>query len=461
MAGSKGHGGLVAGGVAVLAAPLAVIGLCVSVALYAVLGQQGSACTSGSTSWVQWAVDIAQDDSHGYSQPNRGGNPDYDCSSLVWFALKNAGIDIGPGPFSTVTEPDALERAGFTRHAFDRGELQAGDILWRDGHTEIYAGDGRYVGAHKDENGGIMGRTPGDQTGHEISVEKSSGDFTYYWRAPAGAGQAVSGSTSSGDGAIGLDERAAEAWFDGRQGPEGACATYAYGQCTWWACMRGYRLGWKHIGRFWGNGQDWAASAKGEGYETNTDAPVPGAFMSVPAGRLGSSPAYGHVLVVESVDTAKGTITTSEKGKGVRSYSRTLPIVNGGTYILPKDPIQGADDSSSCLAGDGDGEKADAAKAKDIAHRKVEKMGWDDSEYDCLVRLWDGESGWRWDAENPSSGAYGIPQALPGSKMSSSGQDWRTNAATQIDWGLKYIRDRYSTPCQAWNTWQSRSPHWY
>lgn len=79
----------------------------------------------------------------------------------------------------------------------------------------------------------------------------------------------------------------------------------------------------------------------------------------------------------------------------------------------------------------------------------------------ALKNLWMGESGWNYKAENPSSGAYGIPQALPASKMGSAGSDWRTNPATQIKWGLTYIKERYGKPSTAWADWQNRSPHWY
>jgi hypothetical protein len=88
--------------------------------------------------------------------------------------------------------------------------------------------------------------------------------------------------------------------------------------------------------------------------------------------------------------------------------------------------------------------------------------GWSsDAQYNCLVNLWNGESDWRWFAENPSSGAYGIPQSLPASKMSQFGADYRTNPLTQIKWGLWYIEMSYGNPCNAWSTWQARSPHWY
>ncbi|WP_406567766.1 aggregation-promoting factor C-terminal-like domain-containing protein [Actinoallomurus soli] len=72
-------------------------------------------------------------------------------------------------------------------------------------------------------------------------------------------------------------------------------------------------------------------------------------------------------------------------------------------------------------------------------------------QFPCLVKLWNRESNWNHKAHNPWSGAYGIPQALPGKKMRSAGKDWKTNPATQIKWGLKYIKGRYKTPCGAWS----------
>jgi hypothetical protein len=78
-----------------------------------------------------------------------------------------------------------------------------------------------------------------------------------------------------------------------------------------------------------------------------------------------------------------------------------------------------------------------------------------------LRALWMGESGWNSRARNPSSGAYGIPQALPANKMASAGPDWLTNAATQVRWGLSYIAAVYGNPGAAYNMWLSRSPHWY
>ena len=85
--------------------------------------------------------------------------------------------------------------------------------------------------------------------------------------------------------------------------------------------------------------------------------------------------------------------------------------------------------------------------------------GWSSEQFSCLDKLWTKESNWRVHADNPTSSAYGIPQALPGSKMSSFGDDWKTNPVTQIKWGLNYIDDRYGTPCSAWS--HSRSHNWY
>ncbi len=96
-----------------------------------------------------------------------------------------------------------------------------------------------------------------------------------------------------------------------------------------------------------------------------------------------------------------------------------------------------------------------------VAQRLMPAYGFGGSQWSCLDQLWNGESGWRWSADNPSSGAYGIPQSLPASKMGSVGPDWLTNPVTQIRWGLGYIRGAYGSPCRAWSAWLSRSPHWY
>jgi hypothetical protein len=101
-----------------------------------------------------------------------------------------------------------------------------------------------------------------------------------------------------------------------------------------------------------------------------------------------------------------------------------------------------------------------------LGQKLAAARGWTGAQWQCLDQLWQHESGWNHLAENPSSGAYGIVQALPPDKMATVGPDWRTNAATQIRWGLNYLGQRYGSPCAAWQWWQRTDPrpypgHWY
>jgi hypothetical protein len=100
-----------------------------------------------------------------------------------------------------------------------------------------------------------------------------------------------------------------------------------------------------------------------------------------------------------------------------------------------------------------------AMDPRDLARAMLSQRGWGSGQFRCLDSLWQRESGWNRHAQNRSSGAYGIPQALPGSKMASAGADWRTNPVTQIRWGLQYIRASYGSPCAAWG--HSQSHGWY
>ena len=121
-----------------------------------------------------------------------------------------------------------------------------------------------------------------------------------------------------------------------------------------------------------------------------------------------------------------------------------------------------ASTASSSTAGGGTIVSApppDPGTAQSIAYNMMSSFGFDPkSQFGCLDNIWTRESGWQWNAEN-ASGAYGIPQALPGSKMASAGADWQTNPATQIKWGLGYIKSTYGTPCDAWTFWQANG--WY
>jgi hypothetical protein len=109
------------------------------------------------------------------------------------------------------------------------------------------------------------------------------------------------------------------------------------------------------------------------------------------------------------------------------------------------------------LGGGGGG----SSKNQQIGELLAKTYGWSGPQWAALKALWNGESGWNERALNKSSGAYGIPQALPASKMAAAGADWRTNPATQIKWGLSYIKSVYGSPLNAYSKWLSRSPHWY
>nr|WP_243708905.1 lytic transglycosylase domain-containing protein [Actinomadura sp. GC306] len=146
-----------------------------------------------------------------------------------------------------------------------------------------------------------------------------------------------------------------------------------------------------------------------------------------------------------------------------RQYSgKGLDLRPKGEPIPTKTPEKKKDDEGGGGSGGGApvADPVPAGEAQQIAKKMMPSFGFTgDGEFGCLVKLWNKESGWRTNAANPTSQAYGIPQANPGSKMASAGADWRTSASTQIKWGLGYIKDRYGTPCKAWS--HSQSVGWY
>ena len=103
--------------------------------------------------------------------------------------------------------------------------------------------------------------------------------------------------------------------------------------------------------------------------------------------------------------------------------------------------------------------KAAPRSPRRIAQAMLASFGWSSRQFSCLDPLWAHESGWNVTAYNAGSGAYGIPQALPGSRMADAGPDWQTSAATQIKWGLEYIKGSYGSPCGAWAHEQATG--WY
>ncbi|WP_146159319.1 transglycosylase SLT domain-containing protein [Allonocardiopsis opalescens] len=123
-----------------------------------------------------------------------------------------------------------------------------------------------------------------------------------------------------------------------------------------------------------------------------------------------------------------------------------------------EEPAEESTDSGGTDAPAGNG-PVDPGSNRALGREMLADHGWGESEWPCLDSLWERESNWNHQAQNPSSGAYGIPQALPGTKMATAGDDWETNPATQITWGLGYIEDRYGSPCGAWE--HSEANGWY
>ncbi|MFN8048021.1 MAG: G5 domain-containing protein [Ancrocorticia sp.] len=168
-----------------------------------------------------------------------------------------------------------------------------------------------------------------------------------------------------------------------------------------------------------------------------------------------------------------GTEVSREKTMTVVKSTRVDEVVRVGTkeaapVATPQSTGSSASvtsDSSSSASASSSEAAAPAAQpvasgdAQSIALSMMAGYGWGGDQFTCLVNLWNRESGWNHLAMNASSGAYGIPQALPGNKMASAGADWQTNPATQISWGLGYIQGRYGTPCGAWA--HSESVGWY
>jgi hypothetical protein len=136
--------------------------------------------------------------------------------------------------------------------------------------------------------------------------------------------------------------------------------------------------------------------------------------------------------------------------------SKTLTVASKPTTVNPTQVIASLTTANSSSGTTNtttvNAPPPDPGTAQSIGYKMLPQFGFNQTtEWTCLLDLWNRESNWLYDAENPSSGAYGIPQALPGDKMASAGADWQTNPATQIKWGLQYITQVYGTPCNAYN----------
>ena len=263
---------------------------------------------------------------------------------------------------------------------------------------------------------------------------------------------------------------------------ENTATGYYFGNCTDFVIWRVNRddgvlhYPWTHVNHnttpSGGHGYQWGLPTALPGW-VQTDRPSPGDIISFQRGSQGGrwSAEFGHVAYIGQV-LVNGSITVENYGTGeyfVTNYTagELSQLVSTGQAIIKHNPhskVKIKKIGGSSIVDPGGGYKGaggpltpDAAKA--AAKSMLPAYGWDEGQYQCLEIMWTRESNWNYAAENPGSGAYGIPQSLPADKMGSIAPDWRTNAVTQIKWGLGYIKERYGSPCQAWDFWQQNN--WY
>ena len=187
------------------------------------------------------------------------------------------------------------------------------------------------------------------------------------------------------------------------------------------------------------------------------------AVLGVAVGAAVFGPGSGAFNIAQAVEAGPGSHTIAlleaERAQltAMTTAARTLTVVVRPKLASPAE-VAAATTGNGTGTGTGGGgiiyvtsTPPNPNTAQSIAYNLMASFGFSPTLYfGCLVDLWNRESGWVYDAEN-ASGAYGIPQALPGSKMASAGPDWQTNPATQIAWGLGYIKQLYGNPCGAWS----------
>lgn len=164
------------------------------------------------------------------------------------------------------------------------------------------------------------------------------------------------------------------------------------------------------------------------------------------------------VMVTDPYSGAFADANTAPSHWAQVDVGQTLSTGSGPGGTIKRDAFSAHSAPKVSTTGAANAPIPTAGSAQAIALAILQSEGMGQDQYSCLVSLWNRESHWRVNAENPD-GAYGIPQALPGNKMASAGPDWQTNATTQIKWGLGYIKGRYGTPCGAWA--HSQATGWY
>ncbi len=167
-------------------------------------------------------------------------------------------------------------------------------------------------------------------------------------------------------------------------------------------------------------------------------------------------PVWGFVFVVgwvlvTVVDPYSGTLTSAQASmlEISTNESQDLSISSAQTISFARGGYEVITGKSASKLFVQVAQTPDVGTSQAYAFDYIQKFNWGYDQYSCLVTLWNRESNWRINAANSSSGAYGIPQALPGTKMASEGADWLTNPETQIRWGAKYIKARYGSACAA------------
>lgn len=211
------------------------------------------------------------------------------------------------------------------------------------------------------------------------------------------------------------------------------------------------------------------AQAPAAAGETTTDPTTVGASL-IAAENTATVVALTTTMPTLTVSTANASATTNESAGTAASIEtmQTLGLAGGvASEQIPAAAMRAsaAAAATTALAKQVAGAAPKSAAAAitgtpfQIAHTVATQAGLDEQQWVCLDQLWQQESKFQTNARNRRSGAFGIPQALPASRMASAGADWRTNPATQVKWGLSYIRVRYGTACNAWAHW--KRARWY
>ena len=169
------------------------------------------------------------------------------------------------------------------------------------------------------------------------------------------------------------------------------------------------------------------------------------------------------VSLTQQVDEAS-TAALAEAKKSAEEAARLKAAEDAAAKKEAKEAAarQAALEREAQLAATRGNARADFPLQSSYTVAEVKAMAMEivgSGQFQCFSNIVDHESGWDYTATNPTTGAYGLVQALPGEKMASAGADWRTNPATQIKWGLNYMNERYGSPCEAWSFWQANG--WY